>query len=65
MALLLTGGAAGGTGLPASYRIALTMDGNSNDWDDFGASPIAMAIISAFGAQSRVVHVDYIEFQKQ
>lgn len=56
----LTGpGPALSAGLPANYRIALNMDGNYNDYDDFGASPVSMAIIKAFGAQNRVVHVSY------
>ena len=46
-------------GLPSTYRIAYTADGNTNDPDDIGATPIALAIFAAFGVQNRVVHVSY------
>jgi hypothetical protein len=45
--------------LPSTYRIAYTADGNTNDPDDIGATPIALAIFAAFGVQDRVVHVSY------
>ncbi|MFO1067953.1 MAG: hypothetical protein U1E14_05440 [Geminicoccaceae bacterium] len=56
---LVLSGTAGAVGLPPTYRIALTMDGNYNDQDDIGASPLAMALLRAFGASDRVVHVSY------
>ena len=46
-------------GLPSTYRIAYTADGNTNDADDIGATPIALAIFAEFGVQDRVVHVSY------
>ena len=46
-------------GLPATYRIAYTSDGNYNDPDDIGATPMALAIIAEYGAQSKLVHVSY------
>jgi hypothetical protein len=46
-------------GLPSTYRIAYTADGNTNDPDDIGATPLALAIFAAFGVQDRVVHVSY------
>ena len=46
-------------GLPATYRIAYTCDGNFNDPDDIGASAMALAILAEYGAQSKLVHVSY------
>src|SRR5688572_5947696 len=40
-------------------RIAHSADGNANDEDDWGAFPVAFAIIDAFGQMDRVVHIDY------
>ncbi len=40
-------------------RIAWSADGNHNDEDDWGASPMALAIFAAFGVQERLVHFDY------
>ncbi|MDO8544246.1 MAG: hypothetical protein Q7S40_27725 [Opitutaceae bacterium] len=40
-------------------RIAHSADGNANDEDDWGAFPVAFAMIDAFGLMDRVVHVDY------
>jgi hypothetical protein len=40
-------------------RIAWSADGNHNDEDDWAASPVALAIFAAFGAQDKVVHFDY------
>ena len=40
-------------------RIAFSSDGNYNDEDDWGAFPIAIAILDAFGATNKLVHVDY------
>ena len=40
-------------------RIAFSSDGNFNDEDDWGAFPVAVAILDAFGATDRLVHVDY------
>ena len=45
--------------LPATYRIAYSSDGNYNDPDDIGATPIALAILAEYGAQSKLVHVSY------
>ena len=46
-----TGGFAG--------RIALSHDGNYNDEDDWGAFPVAIAILDAFGVKDRLVHIEY------
>jgi hypothetical protein len=40
-------------------RIALSHDGNFNDEDDWGASPVAIAILDAFGVKDKLVHVEY------
>lgn len=40
-------------------RIAFSSDGNYNDEDDWGAFPIAAAILDAFGVTDKLVHVDY------
>jgi hypothetical protein len=40
-------------------RIAYSADGNYNDEDDWAASPVALAILAAFGARERLVHFDY------
>jgi hypothetical protein len=40
-------------------RIALSHDGNFNDEDDWGAFPVAIAILDAFGVKDRLVHVEY------
>jgi len=40
-------------------RIAFSHDGNFNDEDDWGAFPVAVAILDAFGATGKLVHVDY------
>jgi hypothetical protein len=40
-------------------RIAWSADGNHNDEDDWAASPVALAIFAAFGAQDKLVHFDY------
>ena len=40
-------------------RIAFSSDGNYNDEDDWGAFPIAVAMLDAFGVKDRLVHVDY------
>ncbi len=40
-------------------RIAWSADGNHNDEDDWAASPIALAILAAFGVQDKLVHFDY------
>ena len=40
-------------------RIAFSSDGNFNDEDDWGAFPIAAAILDAFGVTDKLVHVDY------
>ena len=40
-------------------RIAFSHDGNYNDEDDWGAFPVAIAILDAFGVTGRLVHVDY------
>lgn len=58
-AVMVVSGVGKAAGLPETYRIAMTMDGNFNDQDDIGASPVAMAIVEAFGASDRVVHVSY------
>jgi hypothetical protein len=36
-------------------RIAHSADGNANDEDDWGAFPVAFAIIDAFGRMDKVV----------
>ena len=40
-------------------RIAFSSDGNYNDEDDWGAFPIAIAILDSFGVTDKLVHVDY------
>lgn len=40
-------------------RIAFSSDGNFNDEDDWGAFPVAAAILDAFGVMDKLVHVDY------
>jgi len=40
-------------------RIAFSSDGNYNDEDDWGALPVAVAILDAFGVTDKLVHVDY------
>ena len=40
-------------------RIAFSSDGNYNDEDDWGAFPVAFAILDAFGVTDKLVHVDY------
>jgi hypothetical protein len=40
-------------------RIAYSAEGNHNDADDWAASPVALAILAAHGAQDRLVHFDY------
>ena len=40
-------------------RIAFSSDGNYNDEDDWGAFPVAIAILDAFGIKDKLVHVDY------
>jgi hypothetical protein len=40
-------------------RIALSHDGNFNDEDDWGAFPVAVAILDAFGVKDKLVHIEY------
>lgn len=40
-------------------RIAFSSDGNYNDEDDWGAFPIAIAMLHGFGVKGRLAHVDY------
>jgi len=40
-------------------RIAFSSDGNYNDEDDWGAFPVAIAILDAFGVTGKLAHVDY------
>ena len=40
-------------------RIAFSSDGNYNDEDDWGAFPVAAAMLDAFGVTGKLVHVDY------
>ena len=40
-------------------KIAFSSDGNYNDEDDWGAFPVAIAILDAFGVKDKLVHVDY------
>jgi hypothetical protein len=40
-------------------RIAFSSDGNYNDKDDWGAFPVAIAILDAFDVADKLVHVDY------
>ena len=40
-------------------RIAFSSDGNYNDEDDWGAFPVAVAILDAFGVTGKLVHIDY------
>jgi hypothetical protein len=40
-------------------RIAFSSDGNYNDEDDWGAFPIAIAMLDSFGVTDKLVHVDY------
>ncbi len=40
-------------------RIALSADGNFHDKDDFGATPLALAMMQAAGLKAKLVHLDY------
>ncbi|MEM1061071.1 MAG: hypothetical protein AAGJ97_01960, partial [Planctomycetota bacterium] len=40
-------------------RIAFSSDGNFNDEDDWGAFPVAVAILDACGVTDNLVHVDF------
>ena len=40
-------------------RIALSHDGNFNDEDDWGAFPVVIAMLDAFGVKDKLVHIDY------
>jgi hypothetical protein len=40
-------------------RIAFSSDGNYNDEDDWGAFPVAIAILDSFGVKDKLIHVDY------
>jgi hypothetical protein len=40
-------------------RIALSHDGNFNDEDDWGAFPVAVAILDALGVKDKLVHIEY------
>jgi hypothetical protein len=40
-------------------RIALSHDGNFNDEDDWGAFPVIIAILDAFGVKDRLAHIEY------
>ena len=40
-------------------RIAFSSDGNYNDEDDWGAFPVAVAMLDACGVTDKLVHVDY------
>ncbi|MHC4702551.1 MAG: hypothetical protein ACYTFQ_18465, partial [Planctomycetota bacterium] len=40
-------------------RIAFSSDGNYNDEDDWGAFPVAVAMLDACGLTDKLVHVDY------
>ncbi|MHC4173753.1 MAG: hypothetical protein ACYST5_12535 [Planctomycetota bacterium] len=40
-------------------RIAFSSDGNYNDEDDWGAFPVAIAMLDSFGLTGKLVHVDY------
>ena len=40
-------------------RIAVTTDGNIHDEDDFGATPVTLAILAKAGLQDKLVHYDY------
>ncbi len=43
----------------AHNRIAIDVDGNFNDPDDWAATPVMLALIARLGLQSRLVHYDY------
>ena len=40
-------------------RIAFSSDGNCNDEDDWGAFPVAVALLDTFGLTGKLVHIDY------
>ncbi|MHC4368755.1 MAG: hypothetical protein ACYSW8_14200, partial [Planctomycetota bacterium] len=40
-------------------RIAFSSDGNYNDEDDWGAFPVAVAMLDACGLTDKLVHIDY------
>lgn len=46
-------------------RIAFSSDGNCNDEDDWGAFPVAVALLDAFGLKDKLVHVDYCNILPQ
>ena len=67
MMTMLYSGAWAGTGFVDSAgavtysnnRIAVTTDGNYNDKDDWGATPIGLALLAKRGLQAKLVHYDW------
>lgn len=59
LCMLLVGNAASLTLRPG--RLAVSADGNKNDRDDIGATPMALAILAKAGstAKSKLVHYEY------
>ena len=40
-------------------RMALSHDGNFNDEDDWGAFPVVIALLDAYGVKDKLVHIDF------
>lgn len=40
-------------------RMALSHDGNFNDEDDWGAFPVVIALLDAYGVKDKLVHIEY------
>jgi Malectin domain len=49
------------TPTPASFRIAISSDGNWHDWDDICSTAMSIAELAATGNQTRLVHYDYAD----
>jgi hypothetical protein len=43
----------------SNNRIAIDADGNHNDTDDCGATPIELALLARRGLQAKLVHYDW------
>ncbi len=53
-------GTAGSAGAPSTgFALAYSADGNQHDYDDWHASPMALALIARANLRSALVHFDY------
>jgi hypothetical protein len=57
--LVATGSSLPYSGSTFKGRILLSHDGNYNDQDDWGAFPVAIAILDAMGLNSKLVHAHF------